>query len=124
MLAQLGGLCLLANSNKKGGRGGAEKGSPALALAHYSECTTTTQRFSRPFERARASHGALAARDLSAAATPLARRPLAMSHRTGAPLERGEGGGTEVLALCHPPSPRSTLREDLLVYDPEVAGLV
>ena len=35
-------------------------------------------------------------------ATPLARRPLAMSHRTGAPLERGGGGGSKVLAVCHP----------------------
>ena len=43
-----------------------------------------------------------AARDLGAAATPLARRPLAMSHRTGAPLERGGGGGSKVLAVCHP----------------------
>ena len=57
------------------------------------------------------------ARDLGAAATPLARRPLAMSHRTGAPLarrplamshrtgaplERGGGGGSKVLAVCHP----------------------
>ena len=39
---------------------------------------------------------------LSAAATPLARRPRAMSHRTGAPLERGGGGSTEVIAVCHP----------------------
>ena len=39
------------------------------------------------------------------------RRPLAMSHRrnsytldipTGAPLERGGGGGSKVLAVCHP----------------------
>ena len=62
--------------------------------------------FRRPFERARhahaPSHGAPAARDLGAAATPLARRPLAMSHRTGAPLERGGGGGSKVLAVCHP----------------------
>ena len=28
--------------------------------------------------------------------------PLAMSHRTGAPLERGGGGGSKVLAVCHP----------------------
>ena len=67
----------------------------------------------RPFERARHAHapstarrrrvaGAPAARDLGAAATPLARRPLAMSHRTGAPLERGGGGGSKVLAVCHP----------------------
>ena len=66
----------------------------------------------RPFEwraararlRGRAG-GAPAARRrreaLGAAATPLARRPLAMSHRTGAPLERGGGGGSEVLAVCH-----------------------
>ena len=25
-----------------------------------------------------------------------------MSHRTAAPLERGGGGGTEVLVVCHP----------------------
>ena len=25
-----------------------------------------------------------------------------MSHRTGAPLERGGGGGSKVLAVCHP----------------------
>ena len=67
----------------------------------------------RPFERARHAHapptarrrrvaGAPAARDLGAAATPLARRPLAMSHRTGAPLECGGGGGSKVLAVCHP----------------------
>ena len=43
------------------------------------------------------------ARDLGAAATPIARRPLAiMSHRTGAPIERGGGGGSKVLAVCHP----------------------
>ena len=42
-----------------------------------------------------------ASRDLGAAATPLARRPLAMSHRTGAPLERGRGGGSKVFAVCH-----------------------
>ena len=74
--------------------------------------TTTTTTFSRSgaqmFERARHAHapptarrrrvaGAPAARDLGAAATPLARRPLAMSHRTGAPLERGGGGGSKVL---------------------------
>ena len=71
------------------------------------------QRSSRPFERARHAHapptarrrrvaGAPAARGLGAAATPFARRPLAMSHRTGAPLERGRGGGSKVLAVCHP----------------------
>ena len=38
----------------------------------------------------------------AAAATPLARRPLAMSHCTGSPLERGGGGGSKVLAVCHP----------------------
>ena len=51
--------------------------------------------------RRRRVAGAPAAGDLGAAATPLARRPLAMSHRTGAPLERGGGGGTEVLAVCY-----------------------
>ena len=45
-------------------------------------------------------------RDLGAAATPLARRPLAMSHRTGAPLERGGGGGSKVLHRGVPPHPR------------------
>ena len=52
--------------------------------------------------RRRRVAGAPAAGYLGAAATPLARRPLAMSHRTGAPLERGGGGGTEVLAVCYP----------------------
>ena len=84
--------------------------------------TTTTKGFRRPFERARHAHapptarrrrvaGALAARDLGAAATPLARRPLAMSHRTGAPLECGGGGGSKVLAVrATPPSPSAGAR--------------
>ena len=70
----------------------------------------------RPFERARHAHapptalrrrvaGAPAARDLGAAATPLARRPLAMSHRTGAPLERG-GGRWQQGPRGVPPHPR------------------
>jgi hypothetical protein len=74
--------------------------------------------FARPFEsrgaRVRASHftrrrgdaGAPEARGLGAAATPLARRPRAVSHRAGAPLD----GVAEAAAVTVPVARRPAAR--------------
>ena len=69
-------------------------GTQAVRIALHAHAPPTAR-------RPRAT-GAPAARDLGAAATPLARRHRALSHRAGAPLERGGSGGSEVLAACHP----------------------
>ena len=80
--------------------------------------TTThppTKGLRRPFERARHAHAPPTARRRRVAGAPAARETLErrrrrsraalypschMSHRTGAPLERGGGGGSKVLAVC------------------------